>query len=77
MHALQGHSWSIDWPGLSLFCRADSHTIDVSEATQLRCFLTLAAASLGATTGILYDICCSLYLHPASLFAPQVLPFIL
>jgi hypothetical protein len=40
-------------------------------------FLIIAAASLAAATGILFNICYFLYLHTAALHIPQLLPYLL
>ncbi|KAI8947304.1 hypothetical protein F4801DRAFT_517390 [Xylaria longipes] len=66
--------------GLALLCFGARMAIRLTYQKKLRlddAFLILAAASLSAATGILYNICYFLYLHSAALLAPQLLPYLL
>lgn len=66
--------------GLALLCFVARMTIRLKYHKKLGLddvFLIIAAASLIASTGILYHICYFLYLHSAALLAPQVLPILL
>ncbi|TGJ86081.1 hypothetical protein E0Z10_g2700 [Xylaria hypoxylon] len=66
--------------GLAFLCFVARMAIRLKYHKQLRlddAFLIIAAASLAAATGILYNICYFLYLHSATLLAPQTLPYLI
>ncbi len=73
-----GSPRSFDRLGALLLYRANGDPISVSEmSTPRRRIFILAAGSLCAATGIMYNICYFLYLHTAALLIPQLLPIFL